>query len=162
MFIALVTYPFLLLLLCCCSCLVSLEFSCRLSDNKYKVEFLEFEIKDYETAKSVFKVRSPSANVLGNDGRCPLPPRPLPSPPEPRPRVLTTARDSAPSPPKTNHPSACFFCSTTPQISRDDSPDISQLSLQASREGTNVEDLARTIRYKLPKDFLHFKTVRTL
>ena len=31
-------------------------FSCSLSDNKYKVEFVEFEIRDYDTSKSVFKV----------------------------------------------------------------------------------------------------------
>ena len=27
-----------------------------MSDNKYKVEFVEFEIRDYDTSKSVFKV----------------------------------------------------------------------------------------------------------
>ena len=31
-------------------------FSCSLSDNKYKVECVEFEIRDYDTSKSVFKV----------------------------------------------------------------------------------------------------------
>lgn len=72
-----------------------------MSDNKYKIEFDEFEIRDYDTSKSVFRV------------------------------------------------------------SRDDPPDLSSLNMDASH-GTSLEDLARTVRYKLPTDFLKFKTVRTL
>ena len=46
-------------------------FSCSLSDNKYGIEFLEFEIRDYDTSKSVFKVSLGSglARALRRDAR---------------------------------------------------------------------------------------------
>ena len=31
-------------------------FLCKLNDNRYGVEFLEFEVKDYDSGRSVFKV----------------------------------------------------------------------------------------------------------
>ena len=46
-------------------------FCCSLSDNKYGIEFLEFEIRDYDTSKSVFKVSLGSglARALRRDAR---------------------------------------------------------------------------------------------
>ena len=38
---------------------------------------------------------------------------------------------------------------------------MSKLSLEDTK-GASMEDLVRTVRYKLPKEFLKFKTVRTL
>ena len=32
------------------------DFLCKLSDNTHGVEFLEFEVKDYDSGRSVFKV----------------------------------------------------------------------------------------------------------
>mmetsp|Transcript_2419 Transcript_2419/g.5672 ORF Transcript_2419/g.5672 Transcript_2419/m.5672 type:complete len:81 (+) Transcript_2419:89-331(+) len=72
-------------------------FCCSLKDNVHKIEFLEFEIKEYDTSRSVFKV------------------------------------------------------------SKADQPDMANLCLEDI-----PEDLVRTVKYKLPADFLKFKTVRTL
>lgn len=46
-------------------------FCCSLSDNKYGIEFLEFEIRDYDTSKSVFKVSVGNglARALRRDAR---------------------------------------------------------------------------------------------
>ena len=38
---------------------------------------------------------------------------------------------------------------------------MSKLSLDDTK-GASMEDLVRTVRYKLPEEFLKFKTVRTL